>query len=243
MIIRIGLSYAPAGIEKFQRYAEALKLAAAKLEEEIEIIDLNAHPEKIEEIDGILYTGGADIAPERYGKAEERDECEDIEESRDQSEFELFRRAEARALPQLGICRGAQLLNVVYGGTLITDIEHAGGAQHKKIEGQDRRHSVKLDPGTLLRKIVRLGEGEINSAHHQAIDRLGAGLIATAYAEDGTIEAIERAEMKGGPFLLAVQWHPERMNFDEPFAHPIFETFVWEVAAKKVLALRMAKPI
>lgn len=242
MSIKIGLSYAPKEIEKYQRYTEALKKAAVRLEEEIEVIDLYDDPSKIELVDGIVYTGGADISPERYGKSEELSLCDDdIDEARDTAEYELVRLAEARELPQLGICRGAQLLNVVHGGTLVTDIEHSGGTAHKKIDGIDRRHKVKLDPGTLIRKIIRVGDGEINSAHHQGIDRLGAGLVASARAADGTVEAIERAEMKDGPFLLAVQWHPERMNYDEQFAHPIFESFLWEVAAQKVLSARMKK--
>ncbi len=240
MSIRIGLSFAPKEIEKYQRYADALKRAAALLDEEIEVVDLHAEPNRMSEIDGILFTGGSDIAPERYGKSEELTFCnDDIDEDRDRQEYELVRNADALSLPQLGICRGAQLLNVVHGGTLVTDIEHFGGAQHKKIDGADRRHWVKLDPGSFIRKILQTGEGEINSAHHQAIDRLGAGLVATARAADGTVEAIERAEPNSGPFLLAVQWHPERMNYEEQFAHPIFESFLWEVAAQKILRSRM----
>lgn len=90
-----------------------------------------------------------------------------------------------------------------------------------------------------MRKILREGEGEVNSAHHQGVERIGDGLIPSARAEtDGTIEALEWADPTGKPFFLAVQWHPERMEFDEPFAGRIFESFLWEAGANKLLASR-----
>ena len=238
MKLTIGLSYAPDEKSKF--YRQSLEDAARSLEYEIEIVDLSQNPSRIKDVDGILFTGGADIQPARYGKQSEERLCGEIDETRDQAEFDLADAAEKEGLPMLGICRGTQLLNVHRGGTLLTDIQTFGGNNHQRIEGNgDSRHHVKVTPGSYLSKILNAREGEINSAHHQAIERPGEGLMVSARAaEDGTVEAVEWADPTGKPFFLAVQWHPERMGFDEQFAGRLFETFLWEVAAHKTLKHR-----
>ncbi len=127
MKLTIGLSYAPAENPKFDFYRNALRHAAKALEYDIEIVDLSAHPHQ-KGLDGIVFTGGADVDPARYGKQSEESLCNEIDEARDQAEFQIAEEAEERGTPVLGICRGLQLLNVHRGGTLITDIEHFGGA-------------------------------------------------------------------------------------------------------------------
>jgi len=241
MKLSIGLSYAPQDSPKYQKYREAIEKASEASGNEVDVVNLYENPNRIQDVDGIVFTGGADVAPERYGKQNEAHLCTEIDESRDRIEFELAARSEELELPILGICRGAQLLNIYRGGTLITDLEHFGGANHKKVDpSTDSRHLVKVDPTSMLKKILRESEGEINSAHHQAIERLGADLQISARAlSDGTVEAIEWADPKGRPFFLAVQWHPERMEYSERFSHPLFESFVWEVAAHKLLRSRM----
>jgi len=241
MKLLIGLSYAPEDQPKYHFYFDAVKRAAEKLEEEVEVIDLSKEPGRIAEVDGVLFTGGADIEPSRYGKPDEAPLCQLIDQKCDELEYAIAKDAERLALPQLGICRGAQLLNVIHGGTLVTDIEHFGGEAHTKIGTEDRKHNVKVVRDSLLKKLLRESEGEINSAHHQAIGEIGEGLMVSARADDGTAEAIEWADPKGKPFLLAVQWHPERLDYASKFSHPIFESFVWEVAANKVLKHRIAK--
>jgi putative glutamine amidotransferase len=241
MKLTIGLSYAPSDNPKYEWYRKALQNAAQALEYEIELVDLS-HGEKVSEVDGILFTGGADVQPARYGKQSEERLCGEIDEARDQIEFRIAEQADAHYTPILGICRGLQLLNVHRGGTLITDIETFGGASHRKVDGFDARHHVKVEPGSYLRHILSEGEGEVNSAHHRGVERLGEGLSASARAmSDGTIEALEWADATGKPFFLAVQWHPERMEFSERFAGRIFETFLWEAAANKMLRKRMIK--
>jgi putative glutamine amidotransferase len=241
MKLIIGLSYAPSDNPKYDWYRKALQNAAQALEYDIEIVDLS----KVggaDQMDGVLFTGGADIDPARYGKHAEEHLCETIDESRDQLEFKVAEDAEKQSIPVLGICRGLQLLNVHRGGTLITDIEAFGGTSHRKVDGFDARHNVKVEPGSYLRHILSEGNGEVNSAHHQAVERVGEGLTASARAmSDGTIEALEWADATGKPFFLAVQWHPERMEFAERFAGRIFETFLWECAANKLLHKRMVK--
>jgi putative glutamine amidotransferase len=241
MDLLIGLSYADTREERYNYYQEALQRAAARLEFTIETVDLFVHPARIRDIDAILFTGGPDIAPARYGKPEEEAFCGEIDEARDTAEWELAEFAEARALPTLGICRGTQLLNVVHGGTLVTDIEKFGGANHKKIDSADRIHSVHLEPNSFLKKLFRKSDGEVNSSHHQAVERVGEGLIVAARAEDGTVEAIELADAPDRAFWLAVQWHPERLKDDTGFGLQIFETFLLEAMTWKTLKSRIEK--
>lgn len=245
MKLRIGLSYAPSDNPKTKNYINALIKAGESTGNEVEVVDLYSSPSDIDAIDAVVFTGGADIAPERFGKGEERSQCGEINEARDNSEFLTAKQAEEKNLPVLGICRGLQLLNVVRGGTLLTDIQNAGGVDHKKInETTDNRHSIKITSGSHLYKILRKLDGDVNSAHHQAIDRLGEGLMASSKDErDGTIESIEWEDPSGKPYMLAVQWHPERMNYDDAFAGPLFESFLWEVAAHKLLRDRMKPSI
>jgi len=240
MNLTIGLSYAPENNPKYNRYREAIEKAAQALEYDVEVIDLSDNPKRITDIDGVIFTGGADIQPARYGKQAEENLCNEIDETRDQTEFDLAVAMEKEGIPALGICRGLQLLNVHRGGTLLTDIETFGGQNHKKVDGEDTRHHVKVAPGSYLSKILKSREGETNSAHHQAVERPGDGLTVSARATgDGTVEALEWADATGKPFFLAVQWHPERMGYDERFAGRLFETFLWEVAAHKTLKQRV----
>ena len=242
MKLTIGLSFAPEDAPKYSRYREAVEKAAAAGGYDIEVIELWRDPSRVSKLDGILFTGGADIDPARYGKENERPLCGEIDVERDRIEFALAEGADKIGLPTLGICRGSQLLNVYHGGTLITDIETFGGKDHTKIRGEDNHHHVNLAAGSHLRKVIGASDGEINSSHHQAVDKLGEGLtVGARAAEDGTVEAIEWADPTGKPFFLAVQWHPERMNYDDKFAGRLFDTFLWEVAAHKTLKHRIGR--
>ncbi len=111
----------------------------------------------------------------------------------------------------LGVCRGLQLINVHLKGTLIQDLGVEGDQTHMAGGGADKQHKVVVEEGTLLREVVGGKGGVANSAHHQAVGRLGTGLRVNCRAEDGTIEGLEWADPAGKPFMLAVQWHPERM--------------------------------
>lgn len=241
MNITIGLSYAPPNIPKYNKYVEALTHAAKKLEHEVEVINLSQAPEAIDTIDGILFTGGADVDPKYYNKPELLPLCNDTpDEARDTNEFSFAKRADERNLAILGICRGLQLLNVHYGGTLIADLEHDGFPSHSKIGVNDRPHEVIIEPGTLLMRITRETEGGVASAHHQAIDALAPGMqVSSRSVGDNVIEAIEWKDPEKKPYLLAVQWHPERMNFESPLSAPLFENFVENVAMRKLLRGRM----
>jgi putative glutamine amidotransferase len=242
MKLHIGLSYAPESNPKSQKYSDALRKAGEVLNHEILISDLSTHPELIFDIDGIVFTGGVDVDPMRYNKPELCIQCEEIDDARDSNEFQLAKKADELELPIFGICRGLQLLNVYYGGSLISDLETAGKSSHKKIDGKDRRHNVHLEPGKLVKKISRITDGNVTSAHHQAIDELAPGMTISAKSSaDDVIEAIEWNDQSGKPYFLAVQWHPERMQYDEPLSGALFESFLWEVAAQKMLSGRMRK--
>ena len=149
--------------------------------------------------DALLLPGGGDIHPRRYGQ--ELREAKDIDEERDGAELALVEEFLARGRPVVGICRGLQLLNVYFGGTLH---QHVDG--HGQRNGQDRLHSTYTESPRL--RALYGAEFFVNSAHHQAVDRLGVGLRAVQWAQDGAIEALEHEKLP----IIAFQWHPERLQ-------------------------------
>ncbi|MBI3259048.1 MAG: gamma-glutamyl-gamma-aminobutyrate hydrolase family protein [Ignavibacteriae bacterium] len=233
--MKIAISRA-SGTAKYALYAHWLRL----VEPSIEIIDLFVEPEQAEknlmECSGLILTGGPDVNPEKYGKAERHDECF-IDEDRDSLEFPIFEKARELKLPILGICRGAQLINVALWGTLFVDIhtDHPSDIHHQSNMQGDSSHKIDVVAGSLLKKITKTSEGEVNSAHHQAIEYLSEHLRTSAESPDGMIEAFEWNEPTGKPFLLGVQWHPERLEFDNVFSHRIAEHFIFEVESRSLL--------
>jgi putative glutamine amidotransferase len=163
-------------------------------------------------LDGLLLSGGEDIHPALYG-AELSPHCYPPSRERDLFELALFAAARQRELPVLGICRGIQLVNVGMGGTLYQDLpaERPSEIAHDAGSARDARtHAVRLAAGSRAAQALGATELRVNSFHHQAVDRLAPGLIATGWSDDGVIEA---AEGPGdGPWLLTVQWHPEEMH-------------------------------
>jgi putative glutamine amidotransferase len=158
---------------------------------------------------GLLLTGGEDVDPSRYGQ-ERIPECGVSNPGRDEMEMQVLALARARGMPVLAICRGMQLLNVAWGGTLYQDLptQLGGDLLHEQLAAVDRRwHHATVERGSGLEHIFGARELFINSFHHQAIDRLAEGLHATARAEDGVIEGVEATD---GSWLYGVQWHPER---------------------------------
>ncbi|MFF4602308.1 gamma-glutamyl-gamma-aminobutyrate hydrolase family protein [Streptomyces sp. NPDC001339] len=151
-------------------------------------------------LDGLVIAGGADVAPDRYG-AEPHPRTGPPALDRDAWELALIEAALTDGVPLLGICRGLQLLNVARGGTLVQHLDgHAGPP------GVFGHHDVEPVPGTLLGRALP-EPVSVPTYHHQAVDRLGSGLLASAYAADGTVEALELPDARA--FTLGVQWHPE----------------------------------
>ena len=175
-------------------------------------------------LDGLLITGGADIDPALYGE-EESPACGELEPERDRLEMVLGTLAVEHNLPTLGICRGCQVLNVVYGGTLIQDIPTELGVPmdvHRQPEDYAVvTHGVTVEPGTLLESIVGAGEIRVNSRHHQAVKKLGKGLVLNGRStKDGIIESFNDPTKR---FMLAVQWHPEMLSHERPEALKLFK--------------------
>ncbi|MER5641221.1 gamma-glutamyl-gamma-aminobutyrate hydrolase family protein [Kitasatospora sp. NPDC002227] len=159
----------------------------------------------LERLDALVLAGGADIEPARYG-AEAHPRTGNPQTGRDSWEAELLGRALERDLPVLGICRGMQLLNVALGGDLIQHLpERTGDESHQIAPGQYHQQEVTTGAGSRLGELLG-ATAKVPCYHHQAVGRLGEGLVATAWAADSTVEALE---LPGHRFVLAVQWHPE----------------------------------
>jgi putative glutamine amidotransferase len=165
-------------------------------------------------VDGLMLTGGEDLDPTWYG-AEPSPYLDPPSRERDLFELALFAIARQRRLPILGICRGIQLVNVGLGGTLFQDLpsERPGPVEHRAPGPRDlRTHEVRLHPGSRAAQALGRARVRVNSSHHQAIKALAPGLVASGWTDDDLIEAAESPA--DGPWLLAVQWHPEEMHAD-----------------------------
>jgi putative glutamine amidotransferase len=173
--------------------------------------------ELLSRLDGVCLSGGPDLDPAAYGDPERHVELGPTEPSLDAFELALARAAHAHGVPLLGVCRGAQALNVSRGGTL-----HQHVAGHRQAEsGSVCTHDVEVEAGSRLARVLGAGPVEVNSFHHQAVDVLGAGLRVCARSADGTIEAIEG----DGHFVLGVQWHAETLA-EDPGQLALFEALV-----------------
>jgi putative glutamine amidotransferase len=158
-------------------------------------------------LDGLMLSGGGDIDPARYG-AQPSAQVTSVRPERDAAEFALLDAAMSLRLPVLGICRGMQVINVAQGGSLHQHLPDVVGHDgHAPTAGAFGQHEVRVAAGSRLSEILGSDAVTTPTHHHQAVDRLGKGLTATAWAADGTIEAFEADA--GDQFLLAVQWHPE----------------------------------
>jgi len=167
-------------------------------------------------LDGLIISGGPDVEPARYGQ-QPGPRTTVVRPGRDEAEIALFREVLAAGLPVLGICRGMQLVNVALGGTLVQHLpDLVGHDGHSPTPGTMGEHKITIDPASRLAALLG-GPGAdgamigVPTHHHQGIDRLGDGLVASAWADDGTIEAIEFGPgvRRGHPFTMAVHWHPE----------------------------------
>lgn len=178
---------------------------------------------------GLVLTGGPDVDPARYGKAGDSSRC-DLDRKRDTLEFALIKKALELKMPMLAICRGEQILNVAMGGSLIIDIpaDHDTLIHHQTKEKTQIKHYVNLIPGTLLSRLCGIAGDTANSNHHQAVDKLADCFKVSAYAKDSIAEAYEWKFPQGKPFLIAVQWHPEKPDQSGPLATPIGIYFLYE---------------
>ena len=219
------------GSEHYDKYKEWLE----SINSDIEYIDLYHIDKKealeiLKECSGIVLTGGPDVHPSRYGKEYDTSRCE-IDLKRDSLEFEIIKMARDLKLPMLAICRGEQILNVAYGGTLIVDIpaDFDTLVSHKCEDSENCFHQVFIVEKTLISGLSGIKLGEVNSNHHQAVRDLADVFMPTAFSKDGLIEAYEWKDKESNPFLIAVQWHPERLDTANKLSISIGKKFLSEV--------------
>lgn len=205
----------------------------------VEVIQLGYKLDNFKEIEkcqGIVLTGGEDVHPRFYNKPEYYPYCfeDDMDENRDTFEFKVLEYTEKNNIPVLGICRGIQIANVFFGGTLIPDVVSWGKFDHSKMpDKSDRYHEILINPSSWLKQIVKIDKGMVNSNHHQSTDKIGKGLVVSAITADGVAEAIERLNPTEKSFLLLVEWHPERLiDQDGPFAKNIHQSFINAILKK-----------
>jgi putative glutamine amidotransferase len=184
-------------------------------------------------VDGVLLTGGGDVNPTEYGGNVEHPELGGIDWERDGSELKLVRMLanNGRFLPTLAICRGMQVVNVALGGTLH---EHIADVQpediHRGADGGWTVHTVDVVPSSLLAEVMQAERVSIYAGNHQAVKQVAPGLRASAKAADGMIEAVEHT---GLPWLLGVQWHPEKSAAEDPTQQRLFDELVQEAGRRK----------
>jgi len=185
-----------------------------------------------ETLDGIFLCGGVDVAPKNYGQ-QKQSHCGRVDEERDDTELQLLEWAKKDKKPVFGVCRGAQVINVAYGGTLYQDIafeirgaiKHDCFPSHGPYARNSLIHPVSIDIESRLGRTLGARSLKVNSMHHQAIAELGSGLIPTAWAPDGVVEGLES---QNGHYLVGVQWHPEELVPSDPRMCQLFKRFMSE---------------
>lgn len=215
-VIKIGISYTDF---RFNEYLDYLKSSEYK----VDIVVLDYSKNNFEDLlncDGLVLSGGKDINPELYGKGNEVHKCGKLIPERDIFELKLIEIAFDKKLPIFGICRGHQIVNISnnFKGSLhcdINSIETGDFLLHSNNTEEGVRHNINIVKGTILEKIFGKNVISVNSFHHQAVDKIGTGLKVSSYAPDGIIESLEWEKENSAPFLLLVQWHPERLLNEE----------------------------
>lgn len=173
--------------------------------------------------DGLLLLGGGDVEPSRYG-GPAHGEVYGVEPDRDELEIRLLREADRLGMPALCICRGIQVLNVAFGGSLLVHLPDVPGlGEHRGASyGQAVTHQVKLQPGSRVALATGAEVLACSSHHHQGLDGLGEGLVAVGWSEDGLVEAVERER----GWIVGVQWHPEETADRDPAQQALFDALV-----------------
>jgi putative glutamine amidotransferase len=181
----------------------------------------------LDRVDALVLVGGGDVEPARYGGSSD-DHTYGVERDRDGLEIDLLLVADAGEVPTLAICRGMQVMNVAFGGTLIPHLpDRPGMLAHGTPSGEDRRtHLVKAAPDSLLAIATGADLLDCSTHHHQGVDALGENLVATGWAEDGLVEAIERDR----GWMLGVQWHPEDTAGSDDVQQRMFDALVARAA-------------
>lgn len=204
------------------KYTQSLKRSGA-LPCWIELADVDNAVKQALACDGLLLPGGADIDPRLYGQ-KPSDKCGKPNALRDAAEPAMLRAFLAAGKPVFGICRGIQILNICLGGTLCQDIKPTQQYNHSDfLHRAHTTHPVVVEEDTLLGAITKKRQLDVNSIHHQTVERPGNGLLVSAVSADGFIEGLE---LPSHPFCLGVQWHPEHMSAHDKKQQALFDAFV-----------------
>ena len=224
--MKIGISKSESKFERYENWLNHFKIEYQVLDFENNEKDLK----KFDDCSGLILTGGVDIYPEIFCDWDTPETKGTYVPERDGFEMNLLERALKHNKPVLGICRGLQLINVFFRGSLIFDLEEIRHVNHRKIsDNEDRLHDINIFDGTLLKEILADDKVQVNSSHHQSVDRLGEGLMTSAKSPDGVVEALEFADKSNKSFMIAVQYHPERfLNYESPATKNLLERFVNE---------------
>ncbi|WP_285058562.1 gamma-glutamyl-gamma-aminobutyrate hydrolase family protein [Pedobacter ginsengisoli] len=232
---RIGISYSEANFQNYWSW-----FTPEELKNDVELLELSferGNTADIYKCDGFVLTGGIDVLPSIFGGAAKYPYMPDsFLPERDEFERLIYEYSQKQKLPVLGICRGMQYINILEGGKVFEDNGEEIHLIHKK-GAEDKIHTVNIKPETLLSSITGMEQAEVNSAHHQSVDpgHLGNNLMASAYSgtKDGIIEALEFTDKSDKAFMLAVQWHPERMKSksSNPLSQKVKEEFLKAVRA------------
>ena len=210
---------------RLEDYVSSIEQTGAR----VRVLEVSQSPRALlAQVDGVLLTGGGDVDPVFYGEPR-HPATEDAEPGRDEFEIDLAARAIAADRPMLAICRGAQVLNVAAGGSLIQDIPSSTASNTPHAVPHPKElwcHALEVTPGSSLAALLSglldsAGRCRVNSRHHQAVARVGSRFVATARAPDGIVEAIEKPD---ATFCIGVQWHPENFRATGEF-RPLFEAF------------------
>jgi len=233
---KIGISYTETNFQNYWNW-----FTVADLSDDMELVELSFEKNNVEDIqscDGFLLTGGIDVEPSYYDGPENYPHKPDLFlPERDAFEKLIYEYSQAHKIPVLGICRGMQYINILEGGKVLEDIG-AANQIHKK-EAIDKVHNVNIGHNSMLYAIIEVKNGIVNSAHHQGVTKynLSNNLIANSYSDtsDQLIEGLEFKDKTDKSFMLAVQWHPERMKEKEvnPLSQKLKERFIEEVKKHK----------
>ncbi|MGA2623510.1 MAG: gamma-glutamyl-gamma-aminobutyrate hydrolase family protein [Bacteroidota bacterium] len=211
---------------KFQQYIDWLRRGNASIRWTI----LSYKDDNLQELrncNGLLLTGGGDVDPSLYSIDPRHPKLGRVDRQRDDFERATIDCALESQIPVLGICRGLQVANVHFGGSLIQDLGEMGFTIHQGRDEVEQRHKVSIEHDSLLAQISGIHEGDVNSFHHQAAAEPGNDLRVVARSEDGIAEALEFQDSSSRPFFLLIQWHPERMNdFHNPLTQNILRRFL-----------------
>lgn len=245
MTKKIGISFTGTNFHHYWSW-----ITSQDLGDDLELMLLSFEKNNREDIyqcDGFILTGGIDVHPGFYqGSLDYKNKPVDHELDRDYFEAEIFQYALLNNLPLLGICRGMQLVNVLQGGRLIQDLDHKN-VRHRS-EGTDKEHTIITDHDTLLYKVAGTSSGHVNSAHHQSIDplALGENLRVNTYDDDEEkiIEGLEFDDKTDKPWMLCVQWHPERMfqKQQNPYSENIKQHFLTAIRKTNMKKLPIINP-